>query len=462
MSLADILTPRTVQIGCIKIGRKEEKARRTNDGREWYAPEKLDNFLVTSMNRDGRGQLLVDKVVMDELAKTGYADPDGKLRRIPIRVLSNDPEDIMAATWCWYAGRHIGARSDGKNVTWFVGNEKKNWRQLLPEPVTEPWTPKWEDWADTKGNKFFKRHVVFNAVVACSASRFGGVHKFRTTSSITGDQLYGGLVHILTLTNGILMGMPLELVVRPMQVSPTVDNKQITSTVYVVHVELIGSDLQAIQELAMKQAKFQLSTHSTTTAAIQQYRAMLRAPGHETNEREILDISDEFHPEVEDKPEVKMPQSTDDPEPEPEPPAETPQVEQPAAETETTEPPAEREADPDPEDESRAKAAGAVCKMMREAGDEETLKTAYGMLPKGFTKTKDAHTQSVADVKDECKLRIIKDEIDSSCEAFDEERRLSILKSAGCKDWSEIDSIAKAQKVRKAFADAVNTEEPTE
>lgn len=312
MALSDILEPRLVQLGCIKIGRKSDRVLKSQTtGRDWSPPEKLDHFIITSLNRDARGQLVQDIGLMDQLAKDGWADQDGKLRRLPIRLLSNDPEDVMQAAWCWYASRSIGARSDGKTVTWFVGHHKDNWLKPLEEPQVEQWKPELEEWKDGKGNKMFKRHSVFNCVIASKGSRFGGVHKFRTTSAITGSQLYGGLLHISQLTSGILMGLPLQLVVRPVPVNPLVNGTHVGSTVFVVHVELIGSDLQAIQNQAMKQARFALSAHSGTTEAIAQYRRLLRGPGQETTAAEVSEISEEFHPESEEREPVPMPLAID-------------------------------------------------------------------------------------------------------------------------------------------------------
>lgn len=308
--LSDIIQPRISELGKIKIGRKSDKVLKTQSGKEWSPPEKLDHIILTTLNRDGKGQLALDVALMNQLKADGYADKDGNIRKLPIRVLSNDPEDIMQSSWCWYGGRNIGARSDGKTVTWFVGHDKENWCKRLPEPVTEPWQPEFEDLADGKGVRLFKQHTIFNCVVASKGSRFGGVHKFRTTSTITASQLYGGLLHVLQLTGGILVGIPLQLVMRPMQVSPEVNGNKVNSTVYVLHLELVGSDLSQIQDQALKQAKFLLHHQQGVSQAVSQYRALLRAPGHEASDAEIVDINEEFHPEnVEPREPVKMPKA---------------------------------------------------------------------------------------------------------------------------------------------------------
>jgi hypothetical protein len=293
--LSNILKPRLVQIGCIKIGCKGEE-RAGKNGSTWRMPQKLDHFLLTTMNRGPKGDLMLDQALMGQLAGDGFADADGKIRRLPVQVLSNDPGDVMQASYCWYGTRSIGARSDGSTLTWLRGHGPQDWGKLLPEPIEEPWLPEMVEKRDGAGNLMFKLHCNFNCVLASKGSRFGGVHRFRTTSRISADQLYGGLMHIAQLTNGILMGLPLQLVVRPMQVNPVINGQSRPSTVYVVHLEIVGDDLQKIQEAALRQAKWQLEARTDTNRALIEYKALLRDPGFESPE-EQADIAAEFHPQ---------------------------------------------------------------------------------------------------------------------------------------------------------------------
>lgn len=294
MSLFDIIKPRQVQIGCIKIGRKQTEKPRESASGVWYAPVKLDHFLITTMNRDGKGQLIPDDELMRQL-QLDYGDKDGKLRRIPIRVLSNDPEDIMQSAYCWYGGRTVGARSDGREITWF--NDPKSGKPLT-EPVTEPFNPAMLDLTNSKGVKLLKVHTVFNCVVAAKDSRWGGVYKLRTTSSITASQLLGSLVHLKGLTGGVLQGLPLQLVIRPIQVAPLdASGNKVQSTVYVVHIELRGADLQQIQAQALETAKYQLGFKREMEKSLAEYRQLLAPPGSEAG-HEAAEINEEFQPET--------------------------------------------------------------------------------------------------------------------------------------------------------------------
>lgn len=301
MAIAEILTalgennaPRLTELGKIKIGGLGEARPKIGGGGTWRLPQKHDYFTITTLNRNQGGDLVADKKLMDQLL-ADYGDQDGKLRQIPVRVLSDDIDEVLQSAFVWYGGKTVGARSDGKTITWNCCPELgKYFGTRYPEPVEQPWTPECLELKDTKGNKLFKLHSVFNCVVAAQESRFGGVYKLRTTSIISFKQLYASLLHIHQLTGGILIGMPIVLVVRPVQVSP--DGK--TTTVYVVHAELRGSGLAELQAQAVNQMQFRLENRQRLASAQNQYRKLLAAPGTES-QSEAEDISAEFHPEME-------------------------------------------------------------------------------------------------------------------------------------------------------------------
>lgn len=288
--LCDLIKPRVTELGKIKIGCKGEE-RGAPDNR-WRLPMKIDHFLITTMNRDKGGQLIVDTALMEQLARDGYADDDGKIRRIPIQLLSDDLEDVMQAAYVYYRGKKCAMRSDGKTETWFVNPKKLD--DWLKVPVERPFSPETPKWADAKGNPLVKLHTTLNVVIRSAGSKFGGVHRFRTTSRISAEQLYGCMTHLTHLTGGVLAGLPLEMVVRPMQVSP--DGK--TTTVYVVHVQLAGPDIKQIQQQALDQMKFRLTYQREMGKSLIEYKRLLASPGHESDPREVADVNEEFQPET--------------------------------------------------------------------------------------------------------------------------------------------------------------------
>lgn len=291
MGLFDLITPRITELGKIKIGGKDQNVRQSAGGGSWRAPRKLDHFIITGMGRDDKGDLQQDTELMQSLVSQGYADPDGKLRRLPIMLLSNDLEEVIQASYVWYAGRRVAARSDGIEVIWYGDPQTM---KFLPEPrPPEPWDKKFLEYRTPKGAKLFKLHTIFNCVIAVPEAHWGGVYKHRTTSDISASQLLGSLMHIQKLTGGTLKGLPLEMVVRPMQVEP--EGK--VTTVYVTHVELIGKDLLDIRRMALEQAQKENEVSKLMHRTQIEYKKLLRAPGENEAIDESSDVAEEFHPE---------------------------------------------------------------------------------------------------------------------------------------------------------------------
>lgn len=289
MGLTDIIKPQICELGKIKIGGKG-KERKSQYGNPFRPPEKYDHFIITTLQRDQAGDLILDKQLMESLRTEGYADPDGLLRRIPITLMSNDLEDIIQTSYVWYEGKRVAGRSDGK-TTWIWHDRKTN--QWLDEPRTTPWSDKIASLTGGKNNApLFKQHTVFNCTIRSQSSRWGGVYKFRTTSVISASQLLGSLMSIADLVGGQIAGMPMQLAVRPVIVSPN----GATNTVYVVHVELVGADILALRNQALQLAQSELTTRKKIESIRVQYRQLLAPPGHESDPDEIEEIEAEFSP----------------------------------------------------------------------------------------------------------------------------------------------------------------------
>jgi len=290
---------RMTELGKIKIGGLG-KVRQSASGSAWRAPEKSDHFTVTTMNRGpdqggARGDLVPDTELMSQLKKDpSLCNENGDLVRLPIYVLSNELDDIMQSSYVWYGGKTVGARTefkDGKmTVTWF--SDRKNGAKLK-EPLTEEWNPAFLELVNSKNAKLFKQHTVFNCVIAAAESRWGGVFKLRTTSVITAKQLYSGLVNLSSLTGGVLIGLPMYLFIRPIQVSP--EGK--ATTVYVVGVEMRGTDYKQILDRARDTAKFMLERKEEVRQIQEAQRKMIVLPGFE-GKPDAEEINDEFQPET--------------------------------------------------------------------------------------------------------------------------------------------------------------------
>jgi len=260
MPLEHVLTARLTEVGKLKLGGLGDE-RRTGSGEKYRVPVKYDHFVITGLHRDPDGRLLPDVEVMESLK--AHADPDGKLRRIPITLLSNDLDEVMTARYVAYAGRVKVAESDGLTLTEYTdgpgGARLAEPRQL---PHSSAALDRWP---------LLKLTVTLNAMIDAPGARWGGVYKLRSTSQITANQLYGSLKLLQRLTGGILRGLPLQLVVRPMQVAP--EGKP--TTIYVAHIELSGVQREKAREIALQQIRYELANIREARALEQQYRALL-------------------------------------------------------------------------------------------------------------------------------------------------------------------------------------------
>ena len=296
-------TPRLVELGKIKIGKKEDKERESAGGNKWRAPMKLDHFLITTMNRDARGDLILDQKLMDELVGKGFGDADKQLRHIPVYVASDDIDDIMQTAWVWYAGRGPGAREKNGEVTWFVDPKTG---QRLPQPIVEPWKEEYAALMTTprsgKPVPLFKKHTVLNVMVGADETTIGGVHKFRTTGETSGSELYGSLLDIQEKTRGLLAWLPLLLVVSPKVGAP--DGK--ATTYYAIHFEMRTKKYLELMGEILQMAKFREQNAQAIESSKASYKMLVANIGNEPA-REVVDIVEEFHPDLIDSKPVPPP-----------------------------------------------------------------------------------------------------------------------------------------------------------
>ena len=247
--------------------------------------------------RDARGRLVVDQELMEKLLADGMTDPDKKLRQVPVQCFSDDIDDILQTSYLWYHGKKLAARFDGEFLTWFYDLETNVWRDQ-GDPKIEKYTKsefeaEYKHLKGKRGQKLFKLHTIFNCAILAQNARWGGVYRFRTSGDISSSELKGSLLAIKDLTRGSIRGVPLRLVLRPVIVNPLVDGEKVTTTVYVVHVELLGSDLVDIQKKALEFARFELDSQQIRV----EYRKLLKAPGENKSPREQAEIAEEFAPE---------------------------------------------------------------------------------------------------------------------------------------------------------------------
>lgn len=116
----------------------------------------------------------------------------------------------------------------------------------------------------------------------------GAVYKWRTTSLISIQRMFGSLQQILSIC-GTLTGIPLVLKLEPIQVTPA---KAPASTVYCCHIELRASDIEAVQRQAIESAKMRARVSQTVN-----YRDLIQIPALNEDPEEEEAVQREFHPE---------------------------------------------------------------------------------------------------------------------------------------------------------------------
>lgn len=216
------------EIGKIKIGNKGE-TRKSKAGNDYRLPQKLDHFIITTNEKDGNDDFIIDSEI--------HAIIGDQPKELPIRLLFNDLKLNFITRYAIYKGKDK-CICEGDGVTFYWLDEKTNEWKAGRVPVEEMKS-------DFKGDK-----CKINGVLSCvieGVNKIGGVWKFRTVGINSVIALKTGLEFIQQLTGGQLAGIPLTLVLRPKTVN--VEGK--STKVYVVNVEYRGT-IEDLQETAYK------------------------------------------------------------------------------------------------------------------------------------------------------------------------------------------------------------------
>ncbi len=270
--------------GKIKIGGLG-KEMTSKKGEPYRLPVKYDHFLITKTTRNKKDDFELDTGMMDALDK----DEDGCIRAIPIILHSDDIDLVFPTSYAIYAGHKLQCRGDGQDAVEWVMAEGKRTGETRQKPCPCPLL-------DAKSGPTCKPHGTLHcSIVAPGHATAGSVHKWRTTSIISVQQMVGSLQQILSVV-GTLRGLPLWLVLKPMKVNPTGD---VETTVFVCHVELRAKDIASVQKQALEQAvmRRQVGTGQFDAA----YKALVSAPAADDEPpEEASRVQQEFHPEVVD------------------------------------------------------------------------------------------------------------------------------------------------------------------
>lgn len=236
---------RLAEVGKIKIGRKGEE-RQGKKG-AYHLPEKVDYFIITTMEKDG-SNFRVDEPLMSKLDSK-----NSKPRQLKI-ALPYDRIDLNFFTeYGLYMGRKRLCFGNGEKATRIFLDEntkKEDHREEVKCPCEFLESGK------------CKAHGILSAILRDNF-KLGGVYQFRTTSINSIMNIMSGLTQIQQFTQGILAMMPLVMSLQPQTV---VDKDNHTRTIYAVNITADVSEwkqlLDTAKEISMIRANAAISIRS--------------------------------------------------------------------------------------------------------------------------------------------------------------------------------------------------------
>lgn len=287
----DVLQPRQAEAGKIKIGRQGEKRKKRSGKGEFQLPEKLDHFIVTTNERDDEtSNFIVDDALMAQLPK----DADGKVRKIPILLSSDDLDEVFPHALVCYVGKNLHCRGDGKTaLRWELDTIRVDGRDVTVRLDKAPATVQCPcSYLKAKEGKRCKPHgTLWTTIQAGEETQIGARHSFRTTSWDSIRHIRAGLQEIQQLI-GTLVGPPLTMEIHPHKVRPK--GETASKTVYIVHVICRSRDLASLRRRALEEAQMR---HNVAHVAGHPLRLGLPAPGVGETPDEIGEIKAEWDPE---------------------------------------------------------------------------------------------------------------------------------------------------------------------
>jgi hypothetical protein len=270
------LVPALPERGRIKIGIKGAKTKSRN-GNEFQMPQKLDHFVVTTLDRQEDGNFARDEAI--------HATIGDKPTDIKVRLLYDDPSLNFPTRYAAYKGRTLFCSGDGETAS-RLGDDGKSRSNV-------PCTCFRQD-PEYKGADKCKMNGVLSTLID-GAGGIGGVWKFRTTSYNTIVGIMSSMAFLRQITGGPLANLPLTLQVRPKQATDPEGKQQ---TIYVVGLEFPG-DMAELQNRGHQIALDRATTHVSIAHIEDEARRLLSyapvnapLPGDDES-----DVIEEFYPE---------------------------------------------------------------------------------------------------------------------------------------------------------------------
>jgi hypothetical protein len=280
--------PKLACAGRIKAGvnvpmTRDGKPALDDKGRQKYYPKALDHFLITTNRKDPQtGNFIVDDEIMKALCDApGIADGDGKIRKIPGFLHSDEIEEVFPTRLAWYDGRVARCQGDGQRA--------KRWKIDRGARVGDPVDRDCPCEELENGN--CKAHGILRMTIALPRTiTLGSLYEYRTTSVIGIPRILGGLMHIQEEI-GTIVRAPIWLVLKPELVAP---EGQAQKTVYVPFVHLRGDDIMSLRRSALESKR-----QAEEVQAVAGRRVLLGLPApadEDEDEEEQASVSAEYKP----------------------------------------------------------------------------------------------------------------------------------------------------------------------
>jgi hypothetical protein len=288
------LIPGLPERGKIKIGMKGAK-RTTQNGKTFQLPQKIDHFIVTTLERDNDDNFKKDVEIHKELSP--------KPKELPIRLLYDDITLNFQCRYACYKGRELFCQGDGAKAYRIEQNKKYTERECPCERVLPDY-----DGEGGNGKGACKINGSLSVLIDCKSASIGGVWKYRTTGYNSTTGILGSLQLIHGITGGLLAGIPLTLTVTP-KVAPVNGKSQ---TIYVVGIIYKGS-VESLRQISLDCA--QKSANHYARMQQVEITAKKMISYEKSLVDEASDIVEEFHPdelieEIKD-PETSEPETND-------------------------------------------------------------------------------------------------------------------------------------------------------
>lgn len=283
------LLGRLEEIGKVKIGGKSRE-HLTKSG--YRLPEQYDEFIITTNQRDEKGDLVWDNKLMANL-KAAFGVT--KLREIDIVLLFDDPDLNFTYRLSYFGKSGLHCYGNGEVARRRVTDDEGNptgWKELVCNP----------DRCEFYQQGLCKAYGKLRFIIP-QAPRIGGIYTFRTTSWNSIRAIKGSLDYLRMLTGGILAMMPLKLVYRRKTVQ---DKNGKLRNIPVVNIEFAGNYMElakTIQKVAEIRKLSRVDMAKLEEAAKEQFPSPEEEPLEEQRE-----AAEEFYPEAaEEEPEADTP-----------------------------------------------------------------------------------------------------------------------------------------------------------